>query len=158
MIKLSILGRIGQDAQVKDLNNKKALSFSVYSSKKIKGQNGQDEWQSTFVNCTYFTERADDFVKWLGKGRSVYVEGEPRVRTYTAKDNSTQAVIDLTIRELQFAPQVDLTIRELQIAPQDKLLNQATTTTTQQVAQPTQQQTYKQAPPTIEKPADDLPF
>lgn len=144
MIKLSILGRIGQDAQVKDLNNKKALSFSVYSSKKIKGQNGQDEWQSTFVNCTYFTERADDFVKWLGKGRSVYVEGEPRVRTYTAKDNSTQAVIDLTIRELQFAPQ-------------DKLEQQATTTT-QQVAQPTQQQTYKQAPPTIEKPADDLPF
>ncbi len=98
MIKLQIIGRLSSDAVVREYNGKKFLSFSVYHSRKV----GENEWKSTFVNCTYNTEKADEIAKWLVKGKAVFVEGEPRARAYTAKDGSLQASLELAAREFQF--------------------------------------------------------
>ena len=97
MIKLQLIGRISTDAQVKDANGKKYIHFSAYHTRKV-----NDEYKSTFVNCTYFTDKADTLAKWLIKGKAIFIEGEPSARAYIDKENKPQSSLEVLVRNIEF--------------------------------------------------------
>lgn len=97
MLEINLSGKIGSDAVVKEANGKKFLSFSAYHS--YKKQDGT--YNSTFVNCTYFTDRADVIAPFLKKGKGVFVKGEPSARAYMGKDNTPQGSLDCIVRHVE---------------------------------------------------------
>lgn len=97
MLKISIAGKLGSDAVIKEGNGKKYLSFSVYSSYKLSDGN----YHSDFVNCTYFTDKADTIAQFLKKGKGVYAEGMPSARAYMGKDGQPQASLDCIVRHIE---------------------------------------------------------
>jgi len=85
MLKIHLIGRLGQDSIVNDVNGKKVVNFSVAHTEKYKNNQGGEVNKTTWVSCAYWTDKLN-IANYLKKGTSVYVEGKPEVKTYTDKN------------------------------------------------------------------------
>jgi single-strand DNA-binding protein len=90
MIRISVIGRLGQDAIVNNVNGKTVINFSMAYSEKFKKQDGQEVDKTTWVSCAYWTEKIN-VASYLKKGTLIYMEGKPEAKTYL--NNSTNETI-----------------------------------------------------------------
>lgn len=100
MLKAQIIGSIGQDATVNNVNSKTVVNFSVAHSEKYKDQNGQVVNKTVWVNVSYWVDRTT-IAQYLKKSTNVYVEGLPSVDTYKNKDGQTVAQLRLRATMVQ---------------------------------------------------------
>jgi len=92
---MTLIGVIGQDAIVNNVNSKTVINFSVAHSEKYKDQNGQVVNKTVWVNVSYWVDRTT-IAQYLKKSTSVYCEGLPSVDTYKNKDG--QIIPQLKLR------------------------------------------------------------
>ena len=100
MIRLSITGRIGKDAEVRTLTSgDMAISFNVCHSEKYKDKDGVAKEIAHWVACTKWVKagQSTKIADFLKKGQSVLVEGVPSARAWV-KDGSTDAASSLECR------------------------------------------------------------
>ena len=96
MIKLQIIGNMGQDAQTNTLQNgKPVINFSVASTEKYK-----NESKTTWVKCAYFTERTG-LLPYLKKGTKVFVDGSGELETYTDNNGVQRSAIKCVVSFIQ---------------------------------------------------------
>lgn len=100
MIKLQIIGHIGSDAIVNDVNGKRVINFNVAHSEKFKDQSGSEINKTTWVQCAYWTDKTS-VAQYLLKGTQVFVEGQPDIKQYRANDGSNRANIALRVHSIQ---------------------------------------------------------
>lgn len=100
MIKTLVIGHLGKDATVNQVNGKNVINFTVAHSEKWKDQQGQTQEKTTWVDCSYWTDRTA-IAPYLQKGTQVFVEGMPEVRTFTRADRSTGATLSLRVQSVQ---------------------------------------------------------
>jgi single-strand DNA-binding protein len=99
MIKMQVIGHLGQDATVNNVNGKSVINFSVAHSEKYKNKDGVDVNKSIWVSSAYWTDRIN-VAMYLKKGTQVYLEGVPDARTYTNKNNETLPQLSLRVTSL----------------------------------------------------------
>jgi len=97
MIKLMVIGNLGKDCVVNQVNGKNVINFSVAHTEKFKDSSGAPREKTTWVECAYWTDRTG-IAPYLKKGTQVYAEGTPEVRTYQTQDGKSGA--SLTVRVL----------------------------------------------------------
>jgi len=100
MIKLHVIGNLGKDAIVNDVNGKSVINFNVAHTERFKDAQGNPKDRTTWVDCSYWTDRTA-VAPYLKKGTQVYVEGTPDVRTYTTADGRNGASLTLRIVSVQ---------------------------------------------------------
>jgi single-strand DNA-binding protein len=101
MIRISVIGRLGQDAVVNTVNGKTVINFSMAYSEKFKNQQGEDVDKTTWVSCAYWTERTA-VATYLKKGTLIYMEGKPEAKTYlNDKTKETVAQLHARVTSLQ---------------------------------------------------------
>lgn len=100
MIKLQVIGNLGKDAQVNNVNGKSVINFNVAHTERFKDAQGNQKERTTWVDCAYWTERVA-VAPYLKKGTQVYVEGVPDVRSYTTADGRQGASLTLKIASVQ---------------------------------------------------------
>ncbi len=100
MIKLQVIGNLGKDAQVNNVNGKSVINFNVAHTERFKDAQGNQKDRTTWVDCSYWTDRTA-VAPYLKKGTQVYVEGTPDVRTYTTADGRNGASLTLRIGSVQ---------------------------------------------------------
>ena len=100
MIKLQVIGHLGKDCVVNNVNGKNVINFSVAHSEKFKNAQGQQQDKTTWVECAYWTDRTG-IAPYLKKGTQVYAEGIPEVRNYTTKDGTHGSSLSLRILNVQ---------------------------------------------------------
>ena len=102
-LKLEIIGNLGADATIKDVNSSKAISFSVAHSEKYKNQQGTEVEKTTWVNCTFwkYQGQSTEIAKYLKKGTMVAVEGFPSVRGYQNQQGQNAASLDCRVTDLR---------------------------------------------------------
>lgn len=100
MIKLQIIGNIGRDAQVNEVNGKKVINFSVAHTESWKDSTGEKKTKTTWVAAAHWTEKTG-IVPYLKKGTMVYVEGLPEAKSYTASDGSAKADLHVRVVSIQ---------------------------------------------------------
>jgi len=134
MIELNVIGHLGKDALVNNVNGKIVINFSVAHTEKYKDGQGATVEKTTWVNCSYWSDRTA-IAQYLNKGTQVYVKGTPSVDVYTIQDRQTIAQLRLRVSIIELLSSNN---RQTQAQPE-----------------PVQQQ----APATIGNDiADDLPF
>jgi len=99
MIKTSVIGNLGKDANVKEVNGKKVINFSVAHTEKFKNGNGEDISKTTWVECAYWNDKTA-VVPYLKQGTLVYVEGMPEADAYL-KDGEAKATLRLRVGTVQ---------------------------------------------------------
>jgi len=100
MIKLQIIGNLGKDCVVNTVNGKNVINFTVAHTEKFKDSQGNQQEKTTWVDCAYWTDRTA-ISPYLTKGKQVFAEGTPEVRTFTRQDGSAGASLSLRVREVQ---------------------------------------------------------
>jgi single-strand DNA-binding protein len=104
MIRLDIIGHIGRDCVVRDVqgSNQKSISFSVAHSEKWRDAAGTQHEKTTWVNCTLW-RNADKtaIAQYLTKGTMVQVTGIPEARAYTGNDGVNKAELQLRVKEIE---------------------------------------------------------
>lgn len=102
MLKLTMIGRLGNDAEVRDAAGKKVISFNLAHSESYTDKTGTKQDRTTWVRCSLWREEGRTRVAdYLRKGGQVYVEGTPSVRTYENKDGQHVASLELTVLSLE---------------------------------------------------------
>lgn len=110
MVKLQIIGHLGQDATVNNVNGKSVINFSVAHSEKYKNKEGVEVNKSVWVSCAYWTDKTN-VVNYLKKGTQVYAEGAPEAKTY--RNQTTNEVM----------PQLSLRVTSIQLLSSNKTQN-----------------------------------
>ena len=101
MLKLQIIGHLGQNAKINEVNGTKVINFSIADTQRFKGDDGQEKERTTWVNCQLWGDKIK-MAEHLTKGRLVYVEGYPSIRTYQNQDNKTMAALNMRVTSIQF--------------------------------------------------------
>ncbi len=102
MLKVEIIGNIGNDAVVKDFNGKKYIAFNVAHSEKYKDAQGNAVEKTIWVSVLKPGE--SNVVQYLKKGTGVYVCGDLSVKAYTDSQHQTQVGVNCLAREVQLLP------------------------------------------------------
>lgn len=81
MATVTVIGNLGKDVELKEVNGKTVASFSV-ADKSGFGQNQQTNWYSVSI---WDGLAKTNFVDYLNKGQQVMVVGELSTREYNGK-------------------------------------------------------------------------
>ncbi len=100
MIKMQIIGNLGKDCVVNQVNGKNVINFTVAHTEKYKDSQGNNQEKTTWVDCAYWTDRTA-IAPYLQKVTQVFAEGAPEVRSFTRNDGTAGASLSLRVREVQ---------------------------------------------------------
>ena len=100
MIKLQIIGNLGKDCVVNTVNGKNVINFAVAHTEKYRDSQGNNQEKSTWVDCAYWTDKTA-VAQYLTKGKQIFTEGTPEVRSFTRQDGTGGASLSLRVREVQ---------------------------------------------------------
>lgn len=100
MIKMQIIGNLGKDCVVNQVNGKNVINFTVAHTEKYKDSQGNNQEKTTWVDCAYWTDRTA-VAPYLQRGQQVYVEGAPEVRSFSRNDGTAGASLSMRVREVQ---------------------------------------------------------
>lgn len=100
MIKLQVIGNLGKDCIVKEINGKTVINFSVAHTERYKDSQGNLKERTTWVECAYWTDRTA-ISPYLTKGTTVYAEGSPEADAYMNKDNQAAATLRMRVQNIQ---------------------------------------------------------
>jgi len=99
MIKLIVSGRVGQDAEVKNVGDTTVCSFSVAHTEKVYGATPSEK--TIWITCSIWGERGVKLAPHIVKGTFVVVEGTGGVNAYM-KNGEASAVIRCMVNSLEF--------------------------------------------------------
>ena len=97
---MQVIGRLGKDCLVNNVNGRSVINFTVAHSERYKDSQGNQLEKTIWVDCAYWTDRTA-ISPYLLKGTQVFVEGQPEVRSFTKNDGSAGAALTLRVREIQ---------------------------------------------------------
>lgn len=100
MIKLQIIGNLGKDCIVKEVNGKNVINFSVAHTERFKDAQGNQKERTTWVECAYWTDRTT-VAQYLTRGRTVYAEGSPEADAYSNKEGQPAATLRMRVQNVQ---------------------------------------------------------
>lgn len=96
-----LLGRLGNDPELKQLGTGNVCNFSVATTKKWKDKSGAQKEKTEWHSISAFGTLADICAKFLTKGSHAYVEGELETRTWD-KDGVKQYATSIVANNVQF--------------------------------------------------------
>ncbi|MGF7230928.1 single-stranded DNA-binding protein [Arachidicoccus sp.] len=101
MIKLQVIGNLGRDCTVNNVNGRTVINFSVAHTERYRDSTtGEMKPRTTWVECAYWTDKTA-IAPYLKKGSLVYAEGNPDTRTYQTQDGNNKTSLTLRIQNVQ---------------------------------------------------------
>lgn len=100
MLKVEIIGNIGNDAEIKEFGEKKYVSFSVAHTEYQKDEQGNRTDLTTWCSVLWFGE-GGGLLPYLKRGIKVFVRGNLKVKMYTDRNGNQQAAINVSASEVQ---------------------------------------------------------
>ena len=100
MLNTQLIGFLGQDAVIHNVNGKQVINFSIAHSESWIDAQGNKKEKTVWVNSSYWSDKTK-VAEYLKKGTQVYVEGYPEAKIYNAKDGTPTPQLTLRIKSIQ---------------------------------------------------------
>ena len=95
MVQMQLIGTLGKDAEVKDVDKTKVINFSVAVNQ------GYGEKKTTlWVDAAKFGDKTA-VANYLKKGTKVFISGEPALVNWTSKTGTSGTSLRLRVNELE---------------------------------------------------------
>ena len=105
--KATIIGRLGQDPEVKYSQSGMAVcNMSIATSEYRTDKSGEQQEKTEWHKVVCFQKLAENCGKYLGKGRQCYVEGKLQTSSYE-KDGQTHYATKIIADVVQFLDSAD---------------------------------------------------
>ena len=101
--KVIIVGRLGQDPEVRFMpNGKAAANFTVATSERWKDkQSGEQKEKTEWHKITMFDRLAEISGEYLSKGSNVYLEGKLQTRKWQNQQGADQYTTEILVNNMQ---------------------------------------------------------
>lgn len=101
MFKANVIGNLGADAQVKESNGSKFVTFRVAHTESYTDQAGQKHESTTWIDCI-MSNAESKVVQYLKKGTKVYVSGNCSLRVFSsAKYRQMMAGAQINVQSVE---------------------------------------------------------
>ena len=100
MQKLFIIGSLGRDPELRSTPN--GIPVCTFSVGVTRRKSNETEPQTDWFKVTAWRQLGENCNRYLAKGKKVFVSGPVQVITYTAKDGSTKASLEVTAEDVEF--------------------------------------------------------
>lgn len=100
MNKLAIIGSLGRDPELRSTPN--GIPVCTFSVGVTRRKSNETEPQTDWFKVTAWRQLAEICNRYLTKGKKVFVSGPVSVSTYTAKDGTTRASLEVTAKDVEF--------------------------------------------------------
>ena len=101
--KVMVLGNVGGDLELKRTTNGNAyVNFSVATSEKWKGKDGQMQERTEWHTIVAWGKVGELCAEYLGKGSMVYIEGKIQTRDWEDKDGNKRKNTEVNAHTVQF--------------------------------------------------------
>jgi single-strand DNA-binding protein len=101
--KVILVGNIGRDVEVRHTPGGMAVAkFSLATNERRKDKDGNWQDQTEWHNIVAFGKLAEFAGQYLGKGRTVYVEGSIRTRTYDDEKGNRRYFTEIISQAIRF--------------------------------------------------------
>lgn len=94
MLKITLIGYIGKDAEVIQSNGKQFAKFSVAIDETTKNNEKKTRWLTCYTS-------QDKLAQWLKKGKQVFVEGNHKIITNIGQDNRSYVTEAVNVTNIQ---------------------------------------------------------
>jgi single-strand DNA-binding protein len=94
---ITIKGRLGRDASLKEVAGKKLLEMAVAVDAGYK-----DNKTTMWFNCSLWGNRAEALKQYLTKGKEVLIAGELATKEYLAKDGTNKVSLNIQASSVEF--------------------------------------------------------
>jgi len=101
--KAILIGNIGRDVELRHTPGGMAVAkFSLATNERRKDKDGNWQDQTEWHNIVAFGKLAEFAGQYLGKGRTVYVEGSIRTRTYDDEKGNRRYFTEIIAQAIRF--------------------------------------------------------
>lgn len=90
--KVSLLGRVGKQPEIKQVGDSKVANFSLATSEKFKDKAGNKLENTEWHNVVFWGKQAELIEQYVGKGDELYIEGSIKTETYEKDGEKRYAV------------------------------------------------------------------
>jgi single-strand DNA-binding protein len=100
--KVMLIGNLGKDPELRyTASGTPVASFSLATSDRIKGKNGEWEEKTEWHNITLWSRLAEIAGEYLSKGKTVYIEGRLQTRKWQDKDGKDRYTTEIVGEKMQ---------------------------------------------------------
>jgi single-strand DNA-binding protein len=98
--RVQLIGHIGQEPEVKTVNNKKVATLTIATNDFYYNEKGDKVEQTEWHRITAWGKTAEIIEKYVTKGKEIAVEGKLTHRSYDDKDGNKRYVTEILVLEL----------------------------------------------------------
>lgn len=99
MIKIQLIGHLGKNAVLHDVNGKQVLNFSVAHNERFKNAQGVTQERTIWAECALWAPNAVG--AYLLQGTYVFVEGVPFLDLYTSQSGAPACALKVRVTNVQ---------------------------------------------------------
>lgn len=126
MLKLEVIGNLGADAEIKDFQGNKFVTFRVAHTSRYKTQGGEERESTTWVDVT-FNNIESKVIPFLKQGVRVFVRGNASLRVYSSpKLRQMVAGVSISAAEIELCGGQQENVPKQLISPEDGILYDVT--------------------------------
>ncbi len=101
--KVIMMGNLTRDPELSYLPSQTAVvEFSLASTHRFRGSDGQDREDTCFIDCRMYGKRAEVIQKYFSKGKPIMVEGRLTLDRWDAPDGSKRSKHRIYVENFTF--------------------------------------------------------
>jgi single-strand DNA-binding protein len=101
--KVILIGNLTRDVELKHIPSGQAVAqIGLAVNRKYKTKDGQQQEETTFIDCEAWGRTAEVMQQYLSKGKPVFIEGRLKLDTWQDKDGSNRSKLKVVIENFQF--------------------------------------------------------
>ena len=100
--KVQLIGHVGQDPEIKQLENGRVANFTIATNESYTNAKGEKVEQTEWHRVSAWGKTVDIIEQLLKKGSHVAIEGKLTHRSYDDKDGNKRYITEVIANELVF--------------------------------------------------------
>lgn len=101
--KVILLGNLTRDVEMRTTaSGQNVASFSLAVSRSWRGQDGQQQEQTSFINCVAWGKAGEIIAQYTSKGSALLVSGRLDQRSYEDKEGNKRQAVEVVVEDFNF--------------------------------------------------------
>lgn len=101
--KVFLMGNLTRDPEMRYTpSNTAVVDFGLAVNRTWRNQQGEQQEETTFVDCTAFARTAEVINQYLQKGRPLFIEGRLRLERWQAQDGTNRSKLSVVVDRFEF--------------------------------------------------------
>ena len=101
--KVILMGNLTRDVEMRTTaGGQTVANFSLAVTRSWRDQNGQQQDQTSFINCVAWGKAGEIIAQYVSKGQALLVSGRLDQRSYDDKDGNKRQAVEVVVEDFNF--------------------------------------------------------